>query len=552
MNMKKLSYLLLILLYSCASIKAPPGGPVDEIPPTVSDVSPSSGSVNLTYREIVIKFSEYMDEKSFQKSIKVFPRLSKPLEFKFKGDEIILTLPDSLDSEKTYIIYLNRNIKDEHRIPLAKTVQLAYTTGDKISSGAIEGKVYSSEQAAVHLWKIDGTATDSLFSTQPDYITDVNDDGLYSFSYLSPGNYQVLAVEKSGVGLPLDTERTEYGLHWQEKLNLAENDTLSNINMRLWKEPQKLKLLRGEWSAFNWGKLICNNDLSESLTVDLQLESESGNNLDSLRYYLDPMDQKNLIVQLSDSIESSSIKAHIESLKLKDELLLDSVEVVIQIPQEPDTSYLQFLKPTSNFQILPNNLTIEKLDLAFSKPIKISQDSLLSPKLLKNDSIPVIVNIEQVNPMQLQLIPLLQWEENEKYQLKINRDGILTESGRGLKDSVTIVNLRTTRNIGYGSVTGKISESVNINLAVELFSTKNPSLSHTAIVNSKSQFEFETIPEGNYSLYFFEDSDKNMKYNFGNTYPNIPSEWFYFYPDTFEVRANWETEITPVKLPENK
>ncbi len=77
-------------------------------------------------------------------------------------------------------------------------------------------------------------------------------------------------------------------------------------------------------------------------------------------------------------------------------------------------------------------------------------------------------------------------------------------------------------------------------------------MSHTSIVNSKSQFEFETIPEGNYSLYFFIDSDNNMKYNFGNTYPNIPSEWFYFYPDTFEVRANWETEIVPVILPENK
>jgi len=551
MTIKKLLlFILLVLIYSCASIKAPPGGPVDEIPPTVSDVFPSSGSVNLTSREIVVKFSEYMDETSFQKNIKVFPRLPNLLEFKFKGDEIILTLPDSLDNEKTYIIYLNRNIKDEHRIPLAKTVQLAYTTGDKISSGAIGGKVYSSEQAAVHLWKINGTVSDSLFVTLPDYITDVNDDGFYTFNFLAPGEYQVLTVEKSDSGLPLDAERTGYGLHWQQKLNLTENDTLSNINMRLWKEPQKLKLLRGEWSVFNWGKLIFNNNLPESLSVDLQLVSESGNSLDSLQYYLDPMDQKNLIIQLSDSIKSNSIKAHIESLKLDDKLLLDSAEVVIQIPQEPDTSYLQILKPTPNFQILSNSLTIEKLDLIFSKPIKISQDSLLIPQLFINDSIPVIFNIEQRNPMQLELIPLSQWEESEKYQLKINREGILTESDRGLKDSVTTVNLRTTKNIGYGSVSGKISDVDQLYLVVELFSAKNPSLSQTSIVNSESQFEFKTIPEGNYSLYFFEDSDKNMKYNFGNTYPNIPSEWFYFYPDTFEVRANWETEIVPIKLPE--
>ena len=85
-----------------------------------------------------------MYESSFNNNYKVYPRLGTSLEFKFKGDEIILTLPDSLDSEKTYIIYLNRNIKDERGVSLAGTIQLAYSTGDKINSGAIEGKVYGS------------------------------------------------------------------------------------------------------------------------------------------------------------------------------------------------------------------------------------------------------------------------------------------------------------------------------------------------------------------------------------------------------------------------
>lgn len=542
----------MFLLWDCASIKAPPGGPVDETPPAIIEVSPPSGSTSLTSRKITVKFSEYMDGKSFKNNIKVFPRLVQPLEFKFKGAEIIITLPDSLDAEKTYIISLNRSIKDEHGIPLAATVQLAYSAGDNISTGIITGKVYGAGEKSVHLWEITDVGIDSLFATQPDYITDVNDEGLYSFSYLSPGNYQVLSVEKSGSGAPLNTSHIGYGLHWQEKLSLTENDTLSNINMRLWKEPQKLKLMRGEWSAFNWGRLVFNNDLPESLIVDLQLESKDGNNFDSLQYYLDPMDQKNLIVQVSDSLVQNSLKLNIASLKLINELLLDSTEVVIQIPQEPDTSYLQILQPTASFQIYPNALTIEKLDIVFSKPVQLTEDSLLIPKLFKNDSILINVNIKQINPMHFQLIPLVQWEENEKYKLKINREGIAAEGGRGLKDSISTINLRTNKSIGFGTVTGKISELEHLNLAVELFSAKNPSLSHTSFVNSASQFEFKTIPEGKYSLYFFKDSDNDMKYSFGNVYPNIPSEWFHFYPDTFEVRANWETEIAPIKLPEVK
>jgi hypothetical protein len=164
----------------------------------------------------------------------------------------------------------------------------------------------------------------------------------------------------------------------------------------------------------------------------------------------------------------------------------------------------------------------------------------------------VATNISQLSPMQLQLIPVLRWDENEKYQLKVHREGILTEGIRGFQDSVFTINLQTTKSIGFGRITGKISESIQSNLAVELFSTKNPSLSLTSFVNSASEFEFKTIPEGNYSLYFFRDSDNNMKYSFGNAYPITKCEWFYFYPDTFEVRANWETEIAPINIPEEK
>ena len=41
-----------------------------------------------------------------------------------------------------------------------------------------------------------------------------------------------------------------------------------------------------------------------------------------------------------------------------------------------------------------------------------------------------------------------------------------------------------------------------------------------------------------------------MKYNFGKASPIFSSEWFHFYPDTLEVRSNWETEIESIILPE--
>ena len=234
-----------MVFWECASIKLPPGGDKDETPPEIVSIDPPTGSVNLINREIAVKFSEYMDENSFKVGVNVFPKLNSPIETEFRGDEIFLTLPDTLDDDKTYIIYLNRNIKDEHGIQLSNTFQLAYSTGDKISSGTITGQIYSTGPASVHLWKINSVDSDSILFTEPEYVTDMNKDGTYSFGYLSAGEYKVLAVDKSSAGLPLNTNRSGYGLFWQESINLADRDTLSNVNIRMNKEPQELKLLRG-------------------------------------------------------------------------------------------------------------------------------------------------------------------------------------------------------------------------------------------------------------------------------------------------------------------
>ena len=155
-KLDKLIFLLIaFLLWQCASIKAPPGGPVDVIPPEIISIDPQSGTTNLDIRKIRIEFSEYMDENSFSKNIVMFPRLEEELRYKFKGSKIELLLPQKMDSTITYIIQLNRNIKDEHGVTLAKSEFLAYSTGSEISSGAVSGKIYSDNPTSIHLWKVD-------------------------------------------------------------------------------------------------------------------------------------------------------------------------------------------------------------------------------------------------------------------------------------------------------------------------------------------------------------------------------------------------------------
>jgi hypothetical protein len=541
---------IVLFISNCASIKAPPGGPIDETPPSIVDIQPTSGTINLIDRKILVKFSEYMDENSFKNNISIFPKLEEGINYKFKGDEIILNLPQNLDSSKTYIIQLNRNIKDEHGVPLAAPIQLAYSSGSKISNGVIEGTVYGEDQKTIHLWKLNESENDSIFATSPDYKTDSDDNGHFSFGYLSSGKYKILAVDKSNSGLPLNTVRSAYGLHWKDSILLTEDDTVSNINMRMWKKPQELKLISGEWSNYNWGKLTFNNELPDSYDLSMNLKHDS-NSID-YNYYIDALDKKNLIVQVKDSLTAEQVIVQIDSIIFESKVQLDSSTVNIQISQEADTSFLQLLSPQKVLTIIPNHIDGDDINLIFSKPVELLNDSILMPKLFFKDSIKIDISIKQKTPIHFVLNPNQNWEQNTIYKLEINRDGVNTKYGRGLKDSVQTISISIMKSMGFGGVVGKVVNLLNYNIVVELFSTKNPSLSRIADVNLESQFEFKTVPEGNYSLLFFEDSHKNMKYNFGEVYPPQSSEWFYMYPDTFEVRANWDTELNPIKLPEIK
>ncbi len=552
MKLKTIFYLLFsgLLIWECASIKAPPGGPVDETPPEIVNINPPNRTVNLTDRRIIIEFSEYMDENSFKNNIVVFPRLEELIKYKFKGDEIHLILPDELDSAKTYIIQLNRNIKDEHGVSLAKPIQLAYSSGDRISSGMINGNVFGSGEAVVHLWKINDLPLDSIFATIPDYVTDVDDNGFYSFEYLAADNYIVLAVDRTSADLPLNVERSEYGMFWQDNITLSENDTIFNINIRMHKEAQELKLVRGEWSNYSWGYLYFNNDLPDSINLSMRLTQDKA--IVDYDYFINSFDKTNLMIFPEDSLLSEPLQIMIDSIMFENQLQLDSAAIEIRIPQVSDTSYLKIIKPQSRLSITPNSIEGDQIDLLFSKPVKLSANELLAPKLFDSDSIESDILITRIDSMYCTISPVSAWQENSKYRLVLNRDGVTTEYGRGLQDSLITINISTTSRMGYGGVIGNLQTHKRDGILVELFSVKNPSLSRIADVNSKLQFEFKMIPEGDYSLRIFNDRNGDMNYNFGTAYPLHPSEWFYFYPDTFEVRANWDTELNPILLPEVK
>jgi len=533
-----------LLILSCAAIQSPPGGPEDTTPPYLVTVSPANETVEFSGGEIFLQFSEYMDENSVKKSLRVFPILGQPLDIKFRGEGILLRLPNTLSPNQTYVITVSRDLKDEHGVSLAEPIHLAYSTGTQIDHGQISGVVSGGENASVHLWKYStNTQPDSLYFTEPDYITNVTDAGTYLFQYLSPGTYHILAIGNEGAGRALDPTRMRYGMFWEKSVIVSEKDSVSHVNMILHKDVSKQRLLRGEWLESNWGKLIFSNAVTETnIKPGGIIERESGENLD-FSWFINSLDSTQVIL-MSDSLLTTGEKLRI-LINIADEnqtKAADTSAITVIVPEEPDTTGLDLLSPKQTLKLSPDKTETPSVSLVFSKPVEKSR-SPFGLALTKEDSVTIAVIEEWVNPMCLNVYPVDGWEPNTTYQVTLTQDSTAMATRATLKDSLTTIVIKTTDPIGYGVLRGQTDIPWCKNCRANLTSADNSTFTLSECVNSSTVFEFNHVPEGTYFLMIYNDQDQNNSYTFGDAIQNVVSEQFWQIPDTVDIRANWDMEL---------
>ena len=129
----------------------------------------------MLFRSVELLFSEYIEEKSLVNSITISPVTDPAVMIEYEDDEVHLVFPDNLLKDQTYIVTVNRNLKDERKVALEKTIQIAFSTGDVIEEGRISGRVYGNEKYAAHLWRVSTVFDDSLYLTKPLYVSEADD-----------------------------------------------------------------------------------------------------------------------------------------------------------------------------------------------------------------------------------------------------------------------------------------------------------------------------------------------------------------------------------------
>jgi len=194
-----ISLLIILLLYGCANIVAPTGGPKDVSPPVMLDISPSNYSTNFDKKQIKIVFDEFVQVNNASQEVYESPLFDEKPDVKSKGKEIVIKLNTELKDSTTYCINFGKSITDLTENNPVLNFKYVFSTGSYIDSLTIKGKikvannVKPEENVLVLLYKnLNDTAPNKAV---PDYYSKTDKNGNFEISNLAPGTYNIFALK---------------------------------------------------------------------------------------------------------------------------------------------------------------------------------------------------------------------------------------------------------------------------------------------------------------------------------------------------------------------
>ena len=190
--------MLMIVVYSCASMGNPDGGPYDEEPPKFVRSTPKPFAINSKEKKVTIEFDEFIKlEKAAEKVVVSPPQLEQP-EIKASGRKVVVGLVDSLRPNTTYTIDFADAIVDNNEGNPLGNYAFTFSTGTTIDTMEVSGTVLSASdlepvkniQVGLH-----SDLSDSAFMKKPfDRVSRTDSRGHFSIRGIAPGKYRIYAL----------------------------------------------------------------------------------------------------------------------------------------------------------------------------------------------------------------------------------------------------------------------------------------------------------------------------------------------------------------------
>lgn len=210
--------ILAVLLYNCANMKAPGGGPKDIYAPVVLASDPPNYSTHFDAKKIELKFDEFVVVSDVTTEVFISPPLEKTPEIKTRGKSVIIEIDEKLHDSTTYSIFFGKSIKDLTENNPIENYNYVFSTGDKIDSLSVIGEVIDAFElkprgdVLVMLYEDshDTIPFDSLpFLVKPAYLTRSNEAGFFVINNLREDDYMLFALADNNFSSTYDNAEEE-------------------------------------------------------------------------------------------------------------------------------------------------------------------------------------------------------------------------------------------------------------------------------------------------------------------------------------------------------
>ena len=587
-NSKSLYYIFIIIaaavMYSCANIGNPSGGPIDKTPPIFMRSNPTPNAVNVKDRKIEIFFDEIVTLKDPSTKIIVSPAQTEMPRMSALGRKVTVELVDSLLPNTTYTIDFSNSIQDNNEGNAIDNFAFAFSTGSVIDSMRVSGYVIDSrtlEPMQSVVVGLQSNLADSAFHKEKlQRVALTNDRGQFTIRNVSPGSYHIFALKDldrdykfgnptediaflDSIIVPSIGSREAADTVYNA---LNEIDTImratrpayfpNDILLSMFNEDRKSQYLANNLRVDSTRislTFAAASDTLPSLSIvgrndvpDQWYTLERSQTNDTLTYWIRPphlVSADTLMVATTylrtdtasnlswgtDTLKFTFQRQKAKRKKKNEET--DSLEQIRFMELHPLANGTQEVYAPL---LLQTGTPIERYSReAFHLQRKLQNDTIFYPAEIKS------IALRDSTLNRRDLVLKVDWEPGAAYTLAV--DSLAMTDIYGLQTKPLKVDFNVRKMEEYGNIVFNIT-AVRDSAIVELLDGTEKIVLRAPVKNHRA--ELLNLLPGKYYARLFIDRNGNGKYDTGNYDMHLQPEETVYYPGAINLKKNWDVEQT--------
>lgn len=570
--------LLLVVIYSCANIGTPNGGPYDENPPKFVSSKPVPNETNFKGKNIEILFDELIQlDKPSENVIITPPQRELPI-IRTAGRKVVVELKDTLRDSTTYTLDFTNSISDTHENNIFENFTFAFSTGSVIDTLEVAGIVLNAENLEPMpgiTIGLHSNLEDSAFVKLPfDRTSRTNDKGRFTIRNIKPGTYRIYALNDvnrdykfdqpgediafiDSLIIPTSELTTRQDTTWKDSLTVDTIRTVEytrylpdNVVLRLFKEDfARQYMTRPERPDEKIFTLRFNGRM-DTLPAIVPLNFTPA---DSSWFLVQKMDEgKELTFWLTDSTVWKKDTLQLEITYPKSDSLnilrpqTDTLELFMRKrpvakkkkkkDDEPEPTVFLGMQVNA-----PGAMDMtDTVSVVFTEPVvNLNKDLFKVNQMVDSTWTDVDFEFFQDSTNLLKYYILRPWKYAEQYRLQVDSTAITSIYGKWNDKYSGEFKLKTKEDYGhlYLNIVG-----VDTTAFVELLNMSDAPIRKAKVKDGGVLF-MDLKPDKYYARIVI-DTNNNGKWDTGNYESKLQPEEVFYSPKRYEVMQNWDVEET--------